>query len=87
MSLDIGYETFIFVVMEVICCRIFGHSKVKWPPIDLNYWQVNSWSSYLLFDMSLNIGYETFVFVVMEVIWGRIFGHSEVKWPPIDLKY
>ena len=87
ISLDISNETFIFVVMEVIWGRIFGHSEAKWPLIDLKCWQVNYWSPYLSFDMSLHIGYETLIFVVSEVIWGRIFDHSEVKWTKIDLKY
>ena len=85
MSLDIGYETFIFVVMEVICGSIFGQGEVNWPPIDLKCLQFIYWSLYLSFDMSLDIGsfdmlldisYDTFIFVFMEVIWGRIFGYS-----------
>ena len=35
MSLEIGYETFIFVVMEVVWGHIFGERKVKWPPMDI----------------------------------------------------
>ena len=81
LPLDIGYETFIFMVMEVIWGRIFGLSEAYWSSIDLKYWHVNYLSHYLLFDISLDIGYETFSFVVKEVIWGHIFGHREVKWP------
>ena len=60
MSIPIGYETLIFVVMEVNWVRIFGQGEVKWPLIDLKCWQVNYWSPYLSFDMSLDIciGYE-----------------------------
>ena len=74
-----AYETFIFVVMEVIWGHIFGHREVEKPLNDLKCWRLKCCSNYLSFDISLDMAYETFIFVVMEVIWGHVFGHREVK--------
>ena len=72
-----GWEVFIFRVMDIIC----GHNFQFWPTKlqlvqNVSFIWYTTWHCQRNFHFCDNGGQR-----------GHIYGHSEVNWPPIDLKF